>query len=129
MKTLIDTNICIDILRGYQPAVQYLLKLNNMETWISSITVMELYAAPRITPEQKERMAGLIAGFNGIIDIDQSIARTAGEFIAKYRKDYSLNPMDALIAAAALFLDAVLITRNAKHFDYIEGMIVQSPYR
>jgi predicted nucleic acid-binding protein len=37
--------------------------------------------------------------------------------------------MDALIAAAALFLDAVLITRNAKHFDYIEGMIVQSPYR
>lgn len=129
MKTLIDTNICIDILRGYQPAAEYLLKLHNTDTWISAITVMELYAAPKISPEQKEQMATLIAGFNGIIDVDQSIARTAGELIAKYRKDYGLNPVDALIAAAAMFLDAVLITRNVKHFDFIQDMIVQSPYQ
>jgi predicted nucleic acid-binding protein len=129
MKTLIDTNICIDILRGYQPAAEYLLKLHNTDTWISAITVMELYAAPKISPEQKEQMAILISGFNGIIDVDQSIARTAGELIAKYRKDYCLNPVDALIAAAAMFLDAVLITRNVKHFDFIQDMIVQSPYQ
>lgn len=129
MKTLIDTNICIDHLRGYRPATEYLLKLQNMERWISAITVMELYAAPRISAAQEERMAGLIAAFNGIIDIDQNIARTAGELIAKYRKDYGLNPVDALIAATALFLDAVLITRNKKHFDFIQGMIVQCPYQ
>jgi hypothetical protein len=129
MKTLIDTNICIDILRGYQPATEYLLKLCNTETWISAITVMELYAAPKISSGQKERMATLIAGFNGIVDVDQGIARTAGELIARYRKDYGLNPVDALIAAAALFLDAVLVTRNVKHFDFIQDVIVQSPYR
>jgi predicted nucleic acid-binding protein len=129
MKALIDTNICINILRGYQPAVEYLLQLHNMETWISSITVMELYAAPKLSLEQKERMEGLIAGYSGIIDIDHNIARTAGELIAKYRKDYGLSPVDALIAAAALFLDAVLVTRNKKHFDFIQSMIIQSPYQ
>ncbi len=129
MKVLVDTNICIDNLRGYQPATEYLLKLHNIERWISAITVMELYAAPHLTPEQEEQMAGLIAGFNGIIDIDQNIARTAGGLIAKYWKDRGLNPVDALIAATALFLDAVLITRNVKHFNFIQGMIVQSPYQ
>lgn len=128
MRVLIDTNICIDHLRGFNPATEYLLKLNNMERWISVITVMELFAAPNITAGQKNKITELINGFDGIIDINKEIAKQAGNLIGEYRKSYAINPIDAVIAASAIFMDAVLITRNKNHFDFIKGIIVNSPY-
>jgi len=128
MKVLVDTNICIDHLRGFYPATEYLLKLNNMERWISVITVMELFAAPNITAEQKNKITALINGFNGIIDINKDIAEGAGSLIGEYRKSHTINPIDALIAESAIFMDAVLATQSKKHFDFIKGIIVDCPY-
>ncbi|WP_258359560.1 type II toxin-antitoxin system VapC family toxin [Moorella sulfitireducens (nom. illeg.)] len=128
MRVIFDTNICVDHLRGFRPATDYLFRCQDMERWISSITVMELYAAQHITVEQQEKMARLFDGLNGIVEVDMDIARKAGEFLGKYRKDPGLNPIDALIAATALHLDAVLATRNKKHFDFIPGIVVDCPY-
>ena len=128
MKVVFDTNICIDHLRGFRPATDYLSRCQEMERWISVLTMMELYAAPQISNEQQEKMTRLFEGLNGIIAVDPEIAGKAGEFLGKYRKDYGLNPIDALIAATALNIDAVLATRNKKHFDFIPGIVIECPY-
>jgi predicted nucleic acid-binding protein len=99
-----------------------------MERWISAITVMELYAAPSISKEQQEKMSRLFEGLNGVADVTADTARKAGELLARYGKNPGLNPVDALIAATALDMDAVLVTRNKRHFDFIVGLIVDSPY-
>jgi len=128
VKVLLDTNICIDHLRGFQPATEYLARCQEKERWISALAIMELYAAPHINPNQREKMTRLLEGLNGIIAVDPDIARKAGEFLGKYRKEHSLNPIDALIAATALNIDAVLATRNKKHFDFIPELIIDCPY-
>lgn len=92
------------------------------------MTVMELYAAPNISPEQQEKMSRLFDGLSGVADVTADTARKAGDLLAKYGKSPGLNPVDALIAATAMEIDAVLVTRNRRHFDFIAGLIVNSPY-
>jgi len=128
VKVIFDTNICIDHLRGFRPATDYLARCREMERWISALTMMELYAAPHISDEQQEKMTRLFEGLNGIIAVDSDIARKAGELLSRYRKDPGLNPIDALIAATALNIDAALVTRNKKHFDFIPGIVIECPY-
>jgi len=128
VKVIFDTCICIDHLRGFQPATDYLSRCQDMERWISTLTMMELYAAPQISDEQEEKMTRLFEGLNGIVAVDPEIAEKAGKFLGKYRKKRGLNPIDALIAATAINLDAVLATRNKKHFDFIPGIVIECPY-
>lgn len=56
----------------------------------------------------------MFEGLSGIVEADADIARKAGELLAKYRKIHGLNHIGALIAATALSMDAVLVTRNRK---------------
>ena len=128
MRVVFDTDVLIDHLRGFAPATTYLFKCQEMERWISAVTVMELYAAPGISSEQQEKMSRLFEGLTGVADVTAETAREAGELLARYGKSSGLNPVDALIAATALDMDAVLVTRNRRHFDFIAGLIVDSPH-
>lgn len=128
MRVLFDTDVLIDHLRGHAPATACLSKYRDMERWVSAVTVMELYAAPSISIQQQEKMSRLFEGLSGVADIAAGTARRAGEFLAVHSKSRGLNPMDTLIAATAVDMDAVLVTRNRKHFDFITGLIVDSPY-
>lgn len=127
MRVVFDTDVLIDHLRGFGPATAYLSRYQEMERWISAVTVMELYAAPSISQEQLEKISRLFEGLTGVADVTADTARRAGELLARYRKNHGLNPVDALIAATAMEMDAVLVTRNRKHFDFIAGLIADSP--
>ncbi|KKM10769.1 twitching motility protein PilT [Clostridiales bacterium PH28_bin88] len=131
MKILVDTNILIDHLRGIPEASRYLAGIEdgNMEGAISVLTVMELYAAPKLGPENIEKISRLLEIFHVIVPVDLFIAQTAGKLIAMYQKSHGLEPVDALIAATAIRSDAVLLTRNEKHFKYIPNLLVVNPLK
>lgn len=130
MIVVVDTDVLVDHLRNVSAATEYLISRTNagVEVWVSAVTVMELYAAPEISPEQAQRIEELLASVSGVVSADQEIAKTAGRLLARYRKDRGLNVADALIAATALNMDAPLVTRNTKHFEFIDGLVVSSPY-
>lgn len=73
----------IDYLRGFAPATAYLAKCQKMERWINAVTVMELYAAPAISPEQQEKMSRLFEDLTGVADVSGVTARRTGELLAK----------------------------------------------
>ena len=129
LKVVVDTNIIIDHLRGIPQATQQLREVENgnFEGLISTITVMELMAAPRMTEERFNMIKSIFELFE-LVPVDGSIAAAAGSFLSKYRASHGLNPMDAIIAATAFVNESVLFTLNKKHFRFIQGLVSINPY-
>ncbi len=129
MKVVIDTNIIIDHLKGVPQATNQLkeIEAGNFTGLISTITIMELVSAPRITEQRMDAIRELLDIFEHI-PVDSRVASIAGIFLAKYRASHGLNPMDALIAATAHVNEAVLFTLNKKHFTFIKGLLTINPY-
>lgn len=129
MKVVVDTNIIIDHLRGVPQAFKLLKEIEegSLEGLISSITLMEIMAAPKMSEERILAVKELLGIFVHC-PVDNQTAMTAGNFLAKYRRSHGLEPIDALIAATAKVNEAVLFTLNIKHFKYIEGLITVNPY-
>jgi predicted nucleic acid-binding protein len=124
-KVLLDSDILIDHLRGYEPARQYLKRFEAGEIlgYLSIITVAELAAGQMRQAEEESKVQHLLALF-AHIDLDFAIAWRGGEI----RRYYQTRLADALIAATALRHHLQLATRNLQHFTPIEGLQVEKPY-
>ncbi|MEW8959235.1 MAG: type II toxin-antitoxin system VapC family toxin [Moorella sp. (in: firmicutes)] len=125
MNVIIDTNVIIDHLHGVPEATTYLNAIEDgtLNGLVSIITVIELLVAPRLTLEKKKAIEELLSIFAEQVPVDARIARRAAALLATYRPSCGLDLADDLIAATALVSDAVLVTRNEKHFNYITGLI------
>ena len=123
---LIDSDVLIDHLRGYQQALDFIgsLFLDDAKVYFSVISEAEIYS--NVRPGEKLAVQAL---FDSLIrlDVDGEIARKAGEYRAQYLRSHSLALPDALIAATAFIAGADLITRNARHYPMTDVKVVE-PY-
>ena len=124
-KVLLDSDILVDHLRGYEPARQYLKRFEagEVQGYLSIITVAELAAGQMRQEEEETKVQHLLALFTHI-DLDFAIAWRGGEI----RRHYQTRLADALIAATAFMHHLRLVTRNLQHFTLIEGLQVEKPY-
>ena len=124
-EVLLDSDILIDHLRGYEPARQYLkhFEAGEMQGYLSIITVAELAAGQMRQDDEEAKVRQLLALFTHI-DLDFAIAWRGGEI----RRQHQTRLADALIAATALSYRLTLVTRNLQHFTPIEGLQVEKPY-
>jgi predicted nucleic acid-binding protein len=113
---LLDTTVLIDVSRNHQPTrskVQALLS-SGEDLGVSPVSIAEFYSGLR----EGERTAAE-AFFQSIRtwDLDHSIAVRAGDLRrALSRQGRTVALPDALIAATALVVDAVVLTSNVRHF-------------
>ncbi len=129
MKVVFDTNIIIDHLKGLPEAREQLRNIEKgvFEGLISTITIMELLSAPKISEQRYEAIGNLLGVFEHI-PVDRKVATLAGKLLSIYRNAHGMDPMDAIIAATALVNEAVLFSLTTKHFKCIEGLILLNPY-
>lgn len=123
-KLLLDTDVLVDYLREYAPAVEY-LEARTEELLTSAVVVAELYAGVR---QGKERAAleSLLSLFE-VIPIDADLAERGGLVRRDYGPKHGTGLADALIAATAQQTGAELATLNAKHFPMLQNVTV--PYK
>ena len=128
MKCLLDTNICIYLIRKKPPKV--LKKLSDYsvsDIGISSITVAELlYGVEKSSLPERNRDAldGFLAPFE-IMPFDDRAAEVYGRIRAGLeRKGTPIGSMDMLIAAHALSLGVTLVTNSAKEFKRVPRLQV-----
>jgi predicted nucleic acid-binding protein len=121
---LLDTCVLIDYLRGREAAVQAMRRLETRPS-VSVITVAELYAGVR--NESEHRRIEALPALLQVRDVDFEIARLAGRYRLQYRTSHRVGFPDALIAATAQVHGARLVTRNARHFPMLDGLLV--PYQ
>lgn len=128
IKYLLDTNICIAVMKG-RPAVQSKISsIDPVEIGISSIVLAEL--AYRIwKSSQKERNTQALTDFCSICSVwdwPAAAADTYGEIRGLLEQQGRIiRANDLLIAAHTKYLNAVLITNNTREFNRIPGLPIE----
>jgi predicted nucleic acid-binding protein len=119
---LLDTSVAIDHLRGLASAVDLLSGLIEADEVLlaSEVVRFELLAGVR-----KGEIEALEQFFSALswVPVGEEVARTAGALAQSHRRAHSgIDDADYLIAAAALLLEADLLTTNVRHFPMIRGL-------
>ncbi len=130
MRYMLDTNICIYIIK-HKPESVYtkLKKIQPEDVCISSITYSELaYGVERSEQTDRNRLALTLMLSN--IDIeafDEVAAEKYGDIRARLEKAGTpIGSLDMLIAAHAKALGCTLVTINGKEFSRVEGLRVEN---
>jgi len=125
-KMMLDTNICIYIIKNKPLSVKERLKEFEIgELCISIVTVSELMYGVYKSEQTKrniQALEGFLMPFE-IVDYDYAASVEYGKIRANLEKrGQVIGGMDMQIAGHALALDAVLVTNNIKEFERIEGL-------
>jgi len=130
VKIMLDTNICIYIIKQQPPTVvDRLVALPSEDVGISVITVGEL----RFGASKSARPARNHAALNEFLSpfevavFDQPATRTYGTIrTALEKRGRPIGPLDMLIAAHAVSLEARLVTNNERGFRRVPGLKVDN---
>ncbi|ACJ33997.1 PIN domain-containing protein [Anoxybacillus flavithermus] len=125
-KVLIDTNIYTAHEMGYPDAVEFIEQLIEDEAEIIMTTLIEMEIMSHFEietdPDIRENRKGYIQMADQIYDITED-TELAADIRRKARADStrkkSIKAPDALVAAAALIHNAVLVSNNDKDFRWI----------
>lgn len=120
MKLLLDTNICIYIIKQQPAAVlKHFLEYQIGDIGISSITLSELrFGVAKSTHKEKNTKAldEFIIPLE-VVPYDEAAAHAYGDIRAALEKAGTpIGSMDMLIAAHAVSLGIPLITNNTREF-------------
>jgi len=123
MKLMLDTNICIAIIKNKPKDI--LQKFNDYQVgdiYISSITLAELRYGVAKSQYQEQNKAALdefILPLE-VADFDHMAAFFYGKLRTDLEKQGTpIGPLDTLIGAHALSLNLTLVTNNTKEFNRI----------
>jgi predicted nucleic acid-binding protein len=122
-KFLVDTDVLIDYLRGYDKAVKYIKKYSK-NILLSAISVAELYAG--VKDDERTILAEFIELFP-VLPVTMIIAKIGGDYKRDFFKTHNVGLADALIAATAKTHNAALKSLNTKHFPMLKDL--EPPYK
>jgi tRNA(fMet)-specific endonuclease VapC len=125
LRYMLDTNLCIRVLRDRPTAIRERFNLNADGLCISSIVLAELLhgAAKSARPEHHRREVEAFAARLEVAPFDASAADHAANIRATLeRQGRKIGAYDLLIAAHARALGLVVVTGNLDEFGRVEGL-------
>lgn len=125
---LLDTDICIEILRGNSDLIDQRESYND-EVAISFMTVAELFYGVYKSANVAKN-ASVVEAFLttvGVIESNHQIETRFGELKANLSmQGISVADADLLIAATTLERCTHLVTGNVRHFEMIPGLQIRN---
>ena len=125
-----DTSFLIDIMKSNKEAIKKAEEIENRGSTIevTSISIFELFVGVTLSIEQdlkRNKINRILKGLS-IISFDEDSAIEAGKIFAQKIKNVStMEPEDSMIAGICSRRNEILVTRNIKHFNDIEGLRVE----
>lgn len=123
---ILDSDVMIDLLRQYPPAVAWLETLGDEEIILPGFVVMELLQGCSNKNEQ-EQVENVLAKFEAAWPSPETCDEAVTIF-ARYHLSHQVGVLDALIGQTAVALNLPLHTFNRKHYAVIPNLTVIEPY-
>jgi len=128
MSYMMDTNICIFLMKNYPDVVAQFKQKRSMGVVISSITASELYYGLHNSKTPEKIALHLANFFIGVPVLDYNA--TTGDCYGKLRaelkqKNAIIGELDMLIAAHAKSLNLTLVTNNTREFKRVSGLVIE----
>lgn len=130
MRYLLDTNICIYLMKVHPPeVVERFKRIPLGHVGISVVTYAELRHGVECSPSQDRVLAELalkrFVALVPVIALDQRAAESYG-IIAAAIRDRRRDALDRLIAGHAISIGTTLITNNEADFRDYPGLSVEN---
>ena len=126
MKYLLDTNICIYLIKKRPLSVLTMLHKKKLsDVVISSVTVAELEHGVAKSERPGQNRLALMEFLTpyDVIPFDAADAVAFGEInTVLERAGKTIGPMDMLIAAQAVSRELILVSNNLREFSRVAGL-------
>ncbi|HEY89186.1 MAG TPA: type II toxin-antitoxin system VapC family toxin [Thermoflexia bacterium] len=125
---LLDSDVMIDLLRQYPPAVEWFNTLEDKEELaLPGYVVMKLIQGCRNKTEQKSLKRELAT--YGVVWPSSTNCDKALAIFTQYRLSHNAGLLDVLIGQTAVALNTPLYTFNQKHYLFISKLQTIQPYQ
>ena len=128
MEYLLDTNICIHYFKGQFGIKERIEKIGFKNFAISEITLAELiYGAEK--SQQTEKNMNVVENFAEKIEIMPifSSLKIYGKEKARLRSiGKIIGDLDLFIGSTAIVNDMIMVTRNTREFERLNGIIIEN---
>ena len=125
LKYLLDTNLCIRVLRDKPQGLRERFNAEASGLSISSVVLYELLygAAKSARPIENRHQVEAFAARLEVLDFDGDAAAHAGEIRADLeREGRPIGSYDVLIAGHARSRGLIVVTGNLAEFQRVEGL-------
>ncbi len=127
-KIVIDTNMLIDLMRNVPKITDAIKRLENEnELCTTDINAFELYWGAYKSRQHEKEMAAVkdVLGALALISTTEKAMNAAAKIIAELeKKGKAMDLRDLFIGSICIANSFKLLTRNAKHFENMEGLEV-----
>ena len=134
MRYLFDTNICSYVIhqrKGFESITRRMDGLRYGELVLSSIVLAELQfmvVKSAVPQAKREQLLRFLLQFH-VAPFDEAATLAYGQLRHQLeRRGSPIGPLDTLIAAHAISLQATVVTNNVKHFGQVPGLMVENWY-
>ena len=124
MVRILDTDTCIEILRGNRNVLERRQSVTDevATTWITAAELFYGAAKSQASARNKKLLVEFLATLR-VIGMDSTAAEKFGQIKAELEQaGQQLADADLLIAAIALTQNATLITGNTRHYQRVAGL-------
>lgn len=125
---LLDTNICIYLLKGLFDLAEKIEAIGISKCFLSEITIAELKFGAENSdfPEKNAEKINQLQQRFAVIPIFNSLDIYAKEKARLKRAGRTLDDFDLLIGATAISNNLILVTRNTSDFDRLIGIEIEN---
>lgn len=129
LRYLLDTNICIYVIKHRPPGVRERFNRHERHLAISAVTLAELlYGAEKSA--QPAHNLGVVESFAARLEVLPFDARAAAHFgqirAALQQAGTPIGPYDLMIAGHARSQGLALVTNNTGEFRRVPGLLVEN---
>ncbi len=128
MTHLLDTNVCIALMRGNKQVRQRLAAHAPTDIGISTVTLYELFAGVercRDPDRERGKIAVLIEPLHVVPFDADAAARAAQVRWGLEKKGQLIGPYDLQLAGQTLALGLTLVTHNTAEFQRVPDLLLE----